>query len=204
MKKMLSLILALMLLALCPAMAENAVQTQLLSSPDGSYSIEVPADYVPMNAEAMMNLLKTEAMMELLAQSMGLENASQLQMYFEALEASNLLLVYSDDMSGNLNGQAVPYSLTMDQLVALKTMMDEVLIEQYISMGVAEEDIQVMDIQEIGGRRWYGMKLVMADAPVMTMMTIENGIQYVLTFTEIDELVALSILESFKLTTVAE
>lgn len=202
MKKILSLIMALMLLALCPAMAETveetAVQTQTLVSPNGDYSFDVPLGYIPMDAEVMLSLFKTEEMQQLLAQAMGLEDASQLAMYFELVEASNMMIVYSSDLVGNLNVQAVEASLTMDLLVMLKSAMDAAMIEQYVSMGVAEEDIYPMDIQEIGGRRWYGMQLAMAGVPMQTMMTVENGVQYTITFTAIEEAEMLSILESFK------
>lgn len=208
MKKMLSLILALMLLMLCPAMAETVVETveqpQTLVSPDGSYSITVPADYFPMNAEVMVSLFATEEMQRMLAQAMGLEDASQLAMYFETLEASNMMIVYSGDLVGNLNVQAVAATMTMDQLVMLKALMDEAMIQQYVSMGLAQEDIQLMEIQEIAGRRWYGLKLAMAGEIMQTMITVENGVQYVITFTGLEEQDAQSILESFTVTAAAE
>ena len=202
MKKILSLVLAMMMLVLCPAMAETveeiAVQTQTLVSPNGDYSFDVPADYIPMDTEVMLSLFKTEEMQQLLAQAMGLEDASQLAMYFELVEASNVMIVYSSDLAGNLNVQAVEASLTMDMLVMLKSVMDAAMIQQYVSMGVAEEDIHPMDIQEIGGRSWYGMKLKMAGIPMQTMITVENGVQYTVTFTSIDADDMQAILESFK------
>lgn len=202
MKKILSLVLAMMMLVMCPAMAETveetAVQTQTLVSPNGDYSFDVPLGYIPMDAEVMLSLFKTEEMQQLLAQAMGLEDASQLAVYFEQMEANNMMIVYSSDLMGNLNVQAVEASLTMDLLVMLKSAMDAAMIEQYVSMGVAEEDIYPMDIQEIGGRRWYGMQLAMAGVPMQTMMTVENGVQYTITFTAIEEAEMLSILESFK------
>ena len=202
MKKILSLIMALMLLALCPAMAETveetAVQTQTLVSPNGDYSFDVPLGYIPMDAEVMLSLFKTEEMQQLLAQAMGLEDASQLAMYFELMKANNMMIVYSSDLLGNLNVQTTEANLTMDMLVMLKSVMDAATIEQYVLMGVAEEDIHPMDIQEIGGYRWYGMQLTMVGIPMQVMMTVENGVQYTIAFTAIEEAEMLSILESFK------
>lgn len=207
MKKILSLIMALMLLALCPAMAETveetAVQTQTLVSPNGDYSFDVPLGYIPMDAEVMLSLFQTEEMQQLLARAMGLEDASQLAMYFEKMEASNMMIVYSSNMQSNLNVQTAESILTMDVLVMLKSAMDDAMIEQYVSMGVAEEDIHPMDIQEIGEYRWYGMQLAMAGIPMQIMITVENGVQYTMVFTAIDEVEMLSILESFKVAEVA-
>ncbi len=204
MKKILCLVMTLMLLVLCPAMAETVVEKQTLTSPDGSYSIEVPADYMSLNAELVANLFATEEMQQLLAQALGLPDASQLGLYLSMIEANNMMLVFTENMIGNLNIQAVPASLTMEQMVMLKDALDASIIQQYASLGVAEEDVELMEIQEIGGRQWYSVKLVMAGMPIQTLMTEVGGIQYALTFTYMDEAAMLSILESFTVATPAE
>lgn len=195
MKKVLCLVLALMVLALCPAMAETAVQT--LVAPDGSYSFNVPEGYIPVNAEAMLALFAEEEMQQMIAESMGMEDASQLAMYFEALDANNVVMVLSDDLVGNLNVQQAESSLTMQQVIMLKSMMDEVMVQQYATLGITEADIQMMDIQQIGGRSWYGIVAYSAGIRVQTMMTVENGVQYTFAFTDIDPQMAQTILASF-------
>lgn len=205
MKKILSLVLALsmMVLTLCPAMAENAA-TQLLTSPDGSYSYEVPADYFAINAETFMTLFNTPEMQQLMAQLMGLQDASQLEMYFQIMQESNMMIVYTGDMMGNLNVQATPSTMTVEQMVMFKELLDAAMVQQYVGLGVAEEDIHAMDIQEFGGRSWYGMQLKMMGSDVMSMMTVANGIQYVFTFTAIDAAICEQILASFNVVPVAQ
>lgn len=202
MKKMLSLALALMLLMLCPAMAETAEvaapAVQTLTAPDGTYSFDVPEDFIPMNSFTMKMLFSTEEMQNAIAQAMGLADASQLEVYFEQLEASNMMIVYGPDMLANMNTQAIATELTMDILVLLKDVMDESTTQQYVNLGIAEEDIHPMEIQEIGSYRWYGMQVKMMGLDIQTMMTIENGVQYVLTFTGMDAATMESILTSFK------
>ena len=76
MKKFLSLLLAaMMLLALTPALAETAeaTATKLLTSPDGSYSFGVPADYIPVNSETMLTLLNDAETQQMIIQMLGLE-----------------------------------------------------------------------------------------------------------------------------------
>lgn len=204
MKKILSLVLALMLLALCPAMAETVVETKTMTSPLGDYSFEVPQDYFSMDAELMKTLFTTPELQELIAQALGLPDASQLSVYFEMLEASNMMVVYTGDWGGNFNVQATEATLTMEQLIALKAMMDTAMIAQYTSLGVVEEDIQPMEIQEIAGRKWYGMQLAMGGMPMQTMITIENGVQYTLTFTMVDAEAMQDVLESFQVVAVAQ
>lgn len=197
MKKMLSLVLALMLLMLCPAMAETTIEMQTLTSPDGTYSFEVPQDFFPMNAEAVKTLFATEEMQQVIAQAMGLQDASQLAVYFQMLEESNMMMVYGSDMVSNLNVQAIPTVLTMEMLVSMKELMDSTTTQQYLTMGVAEEDIHPMEIQQIGSYSWYGMKIIMAGMEIQTRMTIENGVQYVIAFTGIDAAAIEHMLESF-------
>jgi len=204
MKRILSLLLALMLLALCPAMAETVVETQTMTSPAGDYSFEVPQDYMAVDAELLMGVFTTPEMQEMLAQMMGLEDASLLAAYFEVLEASNMMIVYASDWVGNFNVQAVEAALTMEQMVALKSMLDAAMVAQYTSMGLAEEDVHPMDIQEIAGRQWYGVQMEMAGLQMQCMITVENGMQYTLTFTMIDAEVMEAILASFTTVSAAE
>ena len=205
MKKILSIALALlMLLALCPAMAETVVETQTMTSPAGDYSFEVPQDYMAVDAELLMGMFTTPEMQEMLAQMMGLEDASLLASYFEVLEASNIMIVYASDWVGNFNVQADEADLTMEQMVALKSMLDAAMVAQYTSMGLAEEDVHPMDIQEIAGRQWYGVQMEMAGLQMQCMITVENGMQYTLTFTRIDAEVMEAILASFTTVSAAE
>lgn len=204
MKKLLSWVLALMLLALCPAMAETVVETQTMTSPAGDYSFEVPQDYMAVDAELLMGMFTTPEMQEMLAQMMGLEDASLLASYFEVLEASNIMIVYASDWVGNFNVQADEADLTMEQMVALKSMLDAAMVAQYTSMGLAEEDVHPMDIQEIAGRQWYGVQMEMAGLQMQCMITVENGMQYTLTFTRIDAEVMEAILASFTTVSAAE
>ena len=197
MKKLLSLVLALMMLMLCPAMAETTAEMQTMTAPDGTYSFEVPQGYFTMDADILKNLFATEELQQALAQGLGLADASQLSIYFDQLQAANMMIVYGSDMVSNLNVQVSEATLTMDMLVALKDMMDGLMAQQYQNMGIAAEDIHPMDIQTIGDRSWYALQIVMMGMDVYTMMTIENAVQYTVTFTGMDADVMQHALESF-------
>lgn len=207
MKRILSLVLALMLLALCPAMAETVVQEnamQTLTSPNGDYSFEVPENCFAMDAEWFASLMGQEEFQQILAQAMGLEDASTLASYIQMIEASNMMIVYSSDFVANLNVQVTASTLTMDMLAMFKSTMDAAMIQQYSTLGVAEEDITLMDIQQIGEHRWYGMKLVIAGLQMQTMITVVDGMQYTVTFTGLDEAVSQHVLETFTVIPAAE
>ena len=197
MKKLLSLVLALMMLMICPAMAETTAEMQLLTSPDGTYSFEVPQDFFTMDADILKTVFAAPEAQQTLAQAMGLQDASQLAVYFEAMQEANMMIVYGSDMVSNLNVQVAEASLTMELVAAMKPLLDNSMSQQYQGMGIAAEDIHPMDIQQFGGRSWYGTQLVMMGMDVYSMLTIENGIQYVVTFTGLDETVMQNLLESF-------
>ena len=201
MKKLFCLLLSLMLLALCPAMAENvedADAVQVMTSPNGDYSFEVPAGYFTMDAEWFASLMEQEEFQEILVNALGLPDAAALQTNIQMIEASNMMIVYASDFIANLNVQATPASLTMDMLVAMKNTMDAAMIQQYATLGVAEEDIVPMDVQQIGTYRWYGLKLTMAGMQMQTAITVVDGVQYTITFTGLEEAAVQHVLESFQ------
>lgn len=201
MKKLLALILSLLLLALTPALAETAA-TQTLTGPDGSYTIEVPADFIPANAETMMTLLSNETMQQMIARIMGLTDESQIWDYIELLNASNMMIIYGPDMYSNFNVQATQAPLTMEQMMLLKDLLDQTITQQYASVGVSKEHISLLPIQEVGGRSWYNLQVEYAGMQLWQWMTVENGVQYAFNFGNIDPQVMTAILESF--TIVAE
>ncbi|MBQ4579053.1 MAG: hypothetical protein IJA83_00190 [Clostridia bacterium] len=203
MKKILCLVLSLMLLALCPAMAENAAEElrmQVLTSPNGDYSFEVPETYFTMDAEWVASLMEQEEFQKLLTNMMGLEDPSMLETYIQMMEASNMMIVYAADFYANLNVQAIPASLSMDMVVALKSTLDETMVQQYTALGLAEEDIGFMEIQQIGEYRWYGVQMVLAGTTLQTMITVVDDTQYTVTFTGMDEAASQHVLESFRAT----
>lgn len=201
MKKLLAMLLSLLLLALAPALAE-APATQTLTSPDGSYTIEVPADYFPMNAATVIALCQNEVVMQYTAQSMGLENMDQMLEYIAMAEANNMIYAFGPDFVSNLNVQAMASPLTVEMMVMFKDMLDDQFAQQFVSLGVPESALQFMDIMQIGNHQWYGMGIEFGGMSMLQMMTAENGIQYIFTFADIDLETVVPILESF--TIVAE
>lgn len=195
---MLALLMALLILVCCTATAETTVQTPALLSPDGSYGFDVPADYLPMNSQIMKTLFTSDEMREMLAQVFGLEDASQLDAYFAVIEASNMLFVYSGDMTGNVNAQTSVATMTMEQMVLFKSLLDSTIVQQYCALGAKEEDITLMGMQEVGGRQWYAIQVVLNGVTINSRMTIVDGVQYTLTFSGMGEDVMQLVLESFR------
>lgn len=204
MKKMLSLLLALLMLAGCIAAAETAVQTQTLVSPDGSYSFNVPADYFPMNTETMKAMFTTDEMKAALAEAFGLEDASQLEPYLAMIAASNMLFVYSGDMQSSLNVQITAATMTMEMMAQYKSLLDATIVQQYMALGAAEEDITLMDIQEVGGRQWYAIQVVLSGMKINSRMTIVDGQQYTISFSDVGDDVVQLVLESFQVNAAEE
>ena len=197
MKKLLALALALMMLAL-PALAETATQT--VTAPAGGYSIEVPAGWLNLNANIVKQMYADDDLRAMIGQNLGMADPSMLAQYVSVMEQSNMVMVYADDMIGNFNVQTAPMPLTMEQVVSVKGMMDMTMAQQYMSLGAAEESIRTMEIQQIGGRSWYGMQLELAGLDVLMLMTVVDNMQYVFTFGGIDLETCYAIVETFTLT----
>lgn len=200
MKKLLSLLLCLMMVMSCAAMAETAVEMQTMISPNGDYSFDVPADFFSMDGRVLTTIFSTPEMQQALAQAMGLQDASQLAVYFETMKEANMMIVYGADMVSNFNIQVTPSDLTMELVAALKAMMDNAMAQQFQTLGIAAEDIHPMEIQQIGKYSWYGNRVVMMGLDVYSMMTIEDGVQYTITLTALEDAVMQNVLESFTVT----
>lgn len=175
--------------------SHDAVRT--LVSPAGDYSFAVPADFIYADTDTVMALITTDEARQGMAEAMGLEDASQLDAYFAAIQASNMMIVYDSEMYANLNVQQSEATLTMDMIVLMKSAMDQAMIQQYASLGVPEENFTLMDIQTIGGHRWYVVKLEFVGLNMENAITVENGRQYTFTFTGLDDAVVQAVLESF-------
>lgn len=181
------------------ASADTASLTELqtLVSPAGDYSFAVPMDFILADSDLFKTLLTTDAMRQSMADALGLEDASQLEQYFAAIQVSNMMIVYDSDFDGNLNIQETEALLTMDMIVLLKSAMDQSILQQYAALGVPEENMTFMDIQTIGGRRWYAAKVVFMGLDMQTMITVEDGKQFTFTFTKLEDAVVQNVLESF-------
>lgn len=202
MKKLMSLMLALMMLAMCSAMAEGNMQT--MTSPDGSYSFEVPADYFSLDSELLMSVYDDEDTRQYMAELLGLQASDQLYEYIAMIEVNNMMFVCSGDMRANVNVQTAETPSTMHEIKMLKSIVDRSMARDYAALGVAEEDITFMEIQQIGGFEWYGIKLKVAGTNMQVMITIVDGVQYVLTFGEFDADVMNHVLETFALADAVE
>lgn len=198
MKKMLSLLMALLMLVMCTATAETTAETQTVLSPDGSYSLDVPADYIVVNGETMAELITSDAMADLLTQMLGLENASQLSAYVAQLDAANMLCIYTSGLKNCINTQTSTSTMTMEQMMAQKDMLDAAIGQGCVQMGIKEEDIVYQEIETIGDYTWYGIKASMLGVQVQVRLTVVDGVQYTVTFTDVDDATSGVILESFR------
>lgn len=183
--------------SITPADTAPATELQTITSPAGDYSFAVPADFIPTDSDTMKTLITMDETRQYVAEAAGLEDASQLDAYFESIRDSNMIVIYDSSFMGNLNVQCNAATLTMDMLVLMKSVMDQAIIQQYAQLGVSEESVTLMDIQTIADRRWYGAKFVFMGLNMQTMITVEAGKQFTFTFTELDDAVVQTVLESF-------
>ena len=202
MKKLLSLLMAAMMLALTPALAESAA-TQTLTSPDGTYTIGVPADYIVINDDLVAALEADEAELERILAGISLNDLAALKNLVAEDKASNSVRADSPDFLFNLIVSASPLPASMEQWIARKSMMDDLYISQYTAAGIPEEMIQTMDILEIGGWRWYGLDIGVPGFQFRQRMTIHDGTLYLFNFADggSNADMTIAILESFTLVT---
>jgi len=173
-----------------------AVSTQTITSPDGSYTFEVPADYNPISPVTLRLQMQNPERLQMIADVMGAD-PDRLAEVIDAVQMSNMVYVFTEDYQGSLNVQCAPIPLTMEQVVTHKLLLDQQFIDEYVAVGVPAEALYPMDIQLIGTRQWYAMGVELGGQTLRQMLTVEDGMQYLFTFGNMDEAAMVAVLESF-------
>ena len=182
MRKVIVFVLCLMLIAM-PAFAEQ------YSSNTGLFTYECPENCIPITGEFIDAMLNGD-MSDYLQSGMGELgfDESALDEVFENiknLDLSNMDFIYTTDMSGNVNMFAqMGLGVTPDMLPMLVSMLDEQMVSTYAAMGVPEESVESLGIQEIGGTQFYVIYVEMSGGLSMHqyMAFNEDGDQIMITF----------------------
>lgn len=200
MKKILSLLLAaMMLLALSPTIAEEnaAASTQILTGPDGSFTLDVPADWFYLT-EAIVTRGEAASVRSYM-QLLGIQ---QLPAMEEFAEYNNYIqLAFSGDTDAWLAAFCTTAYETMEEFISQKERLDEDLYSMYIGSGYPAEGFTRMEVQSFGGLRWYCAGLAFPDATLTLMVTNDNGRQYWCAFANADAELVASVMESFTVIT---
>ena len=166
---------------------ENYVE---YTSVTGMFTIEIPEDYIPLDAET------TEQIMDMGAElGVGDIDLSIL----EYVDYESMDYIYSDDWMANFNVQVTQNNgMTQEMLEASADILGETLIEQYAAVNVPEENCYPQGIGEINGNTFYIFFVDIAGSMVHQYMTCnEDGDLFTFSFTDMDEEVEIHVLQSF-------
>lgn len=157
------------------------------------YTIEVPEDYLEMSADTLDTLMETVG-------ADVFEKAGIDISVLGEIDYSNTDYLYTADMLGNLNVQISKASgLTQEALESMKESLDDQLTTTYVSMGVAEENCEPMEIEQIGDYSFYCYHVSMMDSTMhQYIICNEDTDMFTITFTNIDEETEKEIIESFQ------
>lgn len=208
MKKLISVLLCLMLLctATC-AVAERMYpieNAQILNSVSGLLSCEVPADYMIMTDELVIEVIEAAtAALEDENNELGVDPAvaQRLIDIFSNVDPSISDYVYDMDFTGNMNIQAVANSgLSQSMLETQYESLAESLTQQYLTMGAVEEDCKCIGLVSAGNNPtvWFQYDVTLFGAPISQFMTCSEAGDFVtLTFSNMPLETVQAVLESF-------
>ena len=188
MKKLLSLLLALTMLILPCAFAENAedaenteateeIEVQLVEDAIAGLRYNLPADWIVLSAAAIESLIAAGTETEEVESALSDELIAQL----EGLTQSGISMSMSADMLSNLNILVSPASgMTTQMLYDSK----DVLLESYKaqeSQGLTLESDGLL--ATFGERDFMSISCTMLEQSMDVYMFIENDMMYTITFT---------------------
>lgn len=158
------------------------------------YTIEVPDDYIELSADTLDTLMDTVG--EDIFENAGLDLS-----ILGSIDYSNTDYLYSADMLSNLNVQISKASdLTQDMITSMKDDLDAQMAATYMAIGVAEEDCEAMDVEQIGENTFYRYTVSMMGSTMhQYIICNEDTDMFTITFTNFDEEIEKEIIESWKL-----
>ncbi len=198
MKKFVSILLSMLLLfTTVTALAEP------ITSVSGLFTYELPENCIKVDATLLETLVKQlEAEDYEDAAGIDKEAAQNLIAVLEQVDFSTADLLYTQDMTGNVNIQVVAgVGVTQAFLPILKSEFDKELTTQYTSgFGIAEEDIQPQELVQFGDNTYYVLYLSFMGMPIHLYITFDAaGNQLTFTFTGVDEETEKALMESIVL-----
>lgn len=208
MKKLFAIVMVLMLLA-STALVHADVQNvkiaegyKLCVSNTGTYTIQIPQDYIAMdmNMKQLLTVAQSQANWE--EYGLDAETGTALLNALSSIDMDNADLFYTPDLLGNINVMVIKdVGILPEQMEIFASAMDDQLLSLYGSMGVSAEDISFYGNQEIAGRVWYAYDVSFMGQYVLQFICFDDqGTQYQMTFTSIDPEEALNIASTFELT----
>lgn len=208
MKKLISVLLCLVLMctATC-AVAERMYpmeNPQTLNSVSGLASCEVPADYLILTEDIVLELVNAlTAALEEENNELGLDPAAAQQMIniLSNVDTSTSDYVYGPDFVSNMNIQTVSNAgLTQEILESQYEDLASTLTAQYMQMGAAEEDCVCVGLVTVGSNPtvWFQYDVKLLNASMSQYMACsEDGAFITLTFSSMPVETTQAILESF-------
>lgn len=193
MKKLL-IVLAALLLAVTPALAESAAQT--VSVADGAYTFSVPAGYVVLSADTVDAVFENETIRTNFFEPMGLATV-ELAREFLTMSGAGTVMIFDANLRGRVDIRQEEWHTPMEAYVEHKDAYDKQFMDEFVSGGIPAEAVTMMDIQEFGGLRWYGYRMQMGAFSQTVLFTVVGEVRYVFGFSNFEEQVMLDVMSTF-------
>lgn len=132
MRKFLCLLMAVMMLLSCTALAETAteteVETTLYTHPTLGYSMNLPTDWILLDSETVDTLVDTMKSGEA-----GTLDDATLAQYTAQIDATNMMIALSPDQTSNVNVVAQDLGVTFSAGIVVEQLCPA-LVAQYQSL----------------------------------------------------------------------
>lgn len=193
MKKLL-IVLAALLLAVTPALAEGATQTVPVA--DGAYIVNVPADYVVLSADTVEAVFANETIRANFFEPMGLTTV-ELAREFMTMSGAGSVMIFDASLRGRVDIRQEEWHTPMEAYVEHKDAYDKQFMDEFVSGGIPAEAVNMMGIREFGGLQWYGYRMQMGAFSQTVLFTVVGEVRHVFSFSNFDEQAMLDFMSTF-------
>lgn len=185
MKKWLALLLAVLLLLSASALSEGeTVEAVEFVSERAAYSMMIPADFIPAS-DSYINLVRTRVRNGNVT-GISEEDLDVIQEQFSISDFSKMDMILDRTLNGNINIQTVDTGVPGSLYPEVKSLLDETNIESYTTLGLTEDDVSTYEMESCGNYNWYHISVnYLGRAIEQYMVADENGLAYLITFTDI-------------------
>lgn len=206
MKKILSVFLALAMLLVCAAFAEEqAAEAQVVESQTGLFTMEVPEGYLVMNSELaglMLNSGDEDALAEYF-DSQGVDGS----MFMDARDSYDFAnfegrdMIIGPDIVSNMNTTVAPNTgMDMETLRMMGDQLGQQLIELYAQLGIPAESCSIEGMLTFGENEYFSFYVNAGEMSMHQHMVINaEGSMITFTFVGFDAAAEESILASVEL-----
>ena len=190
-KTLISTLAALMALVLAFS-AFAASGTVTYDSPHAGCALTLPAGCIPLTEDTLQSILRSDSFDQAI-DDIGISK----DLFYQLLGVSDIEMVLSPTLSGNLIIGSEPFGYTVDVMEVLYTALDASYKEYFTSINIPIDNVDFRGMIDVFGSRAYSLHIESLGAAQDVYVFFDGKSMITFTFTDFSNDDIMTILKSF-------